>query len=272
MSTPIHKLFDLTGKTALVTGGSRGLGLQMAEALGEAGAKILLTSRKASDLEEAAAQLQARGIDTRWVAADASQPAEIARVASEAMQRLGQIDILVNNAGATWGAPAEDYPLDAWDKVMNLNIRSIFLMSQAIGKLSMIPRSRGQGPAGYTGGRIINVASIAGLGGNTPEMTMVAYNTSKAAVVNFTRTLAGEWGKYNINVNALAPGMFPSKMTKGTFDRLGADALAAHAPLRRVGDDDDLKGAVVLFASQAGKHITGQTLPIDGGVSAIIAG
>ena len=263
MSTPIHKLFDLTGKTALVTGGSRGLGLQMAEALGEAGAKILLTSRKASDLEEAAAQLQAKGIDTRWVAADASQPAEIARVASEAMQRLGQIDILVNNAGATWGAPAEDYPLDAWDKVMNLNIRSIFLMSQAVGKASMIPRRQG---------RIINVASIAGLGGNTPEMTMVAYNTSKAAVVNFTRTLAGEWGKYNINVNALAPGMFPSKMTKGTFDRLGADALAAHAPLRRVGDDDDLKGAVVLFASQAGKHITGQTLPIDGGVSAIIAG
>ena len=263
MSTPIHKLFDLTGKTALVTGGSRGLGLQMAEALGEAGAKILLTSRKASDLEEAAAQLQAKGIDTRWVAADASQPAEIARVASEAMQRLGHIDILVNNAGATWGAPAEDYPLDAWDKVMNLNIRSIFLMSQAVGKASMIPRRQG---------RIINVASIAGLGGNTPEMTMVAYNTSKAAVVNFTRTLAGEWGKYNINVNAVAPGMFPSKMTKGTFDRLGADALAAHAPLKRVGDDDDLKGAVVLFASQAGKHITGQTLPIDGGVSAIIAG
>ncbi|MDE2629245.1 MAG: SDR family oxidoreductase [Burkholderiales bacterium] len=263
MSTPIQKLFDLTGKIALVTGGSRGLGLQMAEALGEAGAKILLTSRKAADLEEATAQLQAKGIDTRWVAADASQPAEIERVVSEAMQRLGHIDILVNNAGATWGAPAEDYPLEAWDKVMNLNIRSIFLMSQAVGKASMIPRRQG---------RIINVASIAGLGGNTPEMTMVAYNTSKAAVVNFTRTLAGEWGKYNINVNAVAPGMFPSKMTKGTFDRLGADALAAHAPLRRVGDDDDLKGAVVLFASQAGKHITGQTLPIDGGVSAIIAG
>jgi NAD(P)-dependent dehydrogenase (short-subunit alcohol dehydrogenase family) len=263
MSTPIRTLFDLSGKTALVTGGSRGLGLQMAEALGEAGAKLLLTSRKAADLEEAAAQLQTKGIDTRWVAADASQPAEIARVASEAMQRLGHIDILVNNAGATWGAPAEDYPLDAWDKVMNLNIRSIFLMSQAIGKLSMIPRRSG---------KIINVASIAGLAGNSPEMTMVAYNTSKAAVVNFTRTLAGEWGKHNINVNAIAPGMFPSKMTKGTFDRVGADVLAAHAPLLRVGDDDDLKGAVVLFASQAGKHITGQILPIDGGVSAVIAG
>ena len=263
MSTPIQKLFDLTGKSALITGGSRGLGLQIAEALGEAGAKVMLTSRKAADLEEAVATLQAKGIDARWVAADASQPAEIDRVVSDTLERLGPIDILVNNAGATWGAPAEDYPLAAWDKVMNLNIRSIFLMSQAVGKRSMIARRSG---------RIINLASIAGLGGNTPEMTMLAYNTSKAAVVNFTRTLAGEWGKYNINVNALAPGMFPSKMTQGTFDRLGVEALAAHAPLLRVGDDDDLKGAALLFASQAGKHITGQTLPIDGGVSAIIAG
>ncbi len=263
MSTPIQKLFDLTGKNALITGGSRGLGLQIAEALGEAGAKVMLTSRKAADLEGAVATLQAKGIDARWVAADASQPAEIDRVVSDTLERLGPIDILVNNAGATWGAPAEDYPLDAWDKVMNLNIRSIFLMSQAVGKRSMIARRSG---------RIINLASIAGLGGNTPEMTMLAYNTSKAAVVNFTRTLAGEWGKYNINVNALAPGMFPSKMTQGTFDRLGTEALAAHAPLLRVGDDDDLKGAALLFASQAGKHITGQTLPVDGGVSAIIAG
>ena len=262
MSTNVRQLFDLEGKTALVTGGSRGLGLQIAEALGEAGARVLLTSRKAGDLEEAAAHLQDKGIDTRWVAADASKPEEIQRVASEAMQRLGQVDILVNNAGATWGAPAEDHPLDAWDKVMNLNIRSIFLMSQAIGKHSMIPRRQG---------KIINVASIAGLAGNSADMGMVAYNTSKAAVVNFTRTLAGEWGKYNINVNALAPGMFPSKMTKGTIARIGAKELAGHAPLLRIGDDDDLKGATLLFASQAGKHITGQVLPIDGGVSAIIA-
>ncbi len=261
MSTSLRQLFDLTGKTALVTGGSRGLGLQIAEALGEAGAKVLLTSRKASDLEEAAATLQAKGIDTRWIAADASQPAEIQRVVAQSMERLGHIDILVNNAGATWGAPAEDHPLEAWDKVMNLNVRSIFLMSQAVGKASMIPRR---------GGRIVNLASIAGLAGNSADMTMLAYNTSKAAVINFTRTLAGEWGKYGINVNALAPGMFPSKMTQGTFDRIGADVLASHAPLRRVGDDDDLKGAAVLFASQAGKHITGQVLAIDGGVSAII--
>jgi gluconate 5-dehydrogenase len=262
MSTAVQKLFDLDGKIALVTGGSRGLGLQIAEALGEAGAKIMLTSRKAADLEEAAAHLQAKGIDTRWIAADASQPAEIARVVDESLQRLGHIDILVNNAGATWGAPAEDHPLEAWDKVMNLNVRSIFLMSQAVGKRSMIPRRQG---------KIINLASIAGLAGNSGDMNLIAYNTSKAAVINFTRALAGEWGKYNINVNALAPGMFPSKMTRGTFERIGADVLAGHAPLGRVGDDDDLKGAALLFASQAGKHITGQTLPIDGGVSAIIA-
>ncbi len=262
MSTHVRQLFDLQGKTALVTGGSRGLGLQIAEALGEAGARVMLTSRKAEDLEESASHLKKQGIDAIWIAADASQPSEIVRVTQDAIARLGQVDILVNNAGATWGAAAEDHPLEAWDKVMNLNVRSIFLMSQAVGKHSMIPRKQG---------KIINVASIAGLAGNSADMTMVAYNTSKAAVVNFTRTLAGEWGKYNINVNALAPGMFPSRMTKGTIARIGAESLARHAPLLRIGDDDDLKGATLLFASRAGKHITGQVLPIDGGVSAIIA-
>ena len=262
MSTPVSKLFDLHGKTALVTGGSRGLGLQIAEALGEAGAKILLTSRKAADLEEAAADLQAKGIDTRWVAADASDPVQVQKVVDEAMQRLGRIDILVNNAGATWGAPAEDYPIEAWDKVMNLNIRSMFLFSQAVAKASMIPNK---------GGRIINVASIAGLGGSL-EMKFIAYGTSKGAAVNFTRTLAGEWGPLGITVNALAPGFFPSKMTKGVLQTFGVENLAARSPLRRLGDDDDLKGAALLFASAAGKHITGHILAIDGGVSAVHGG
>jgi gluconate 5-dehydrogenase len=263
MSTPIQQLFDLEGQTALVTGGSRGLGLQIAESLGEAGAKILLSSRKAADLEEASAHLQAKGIDTRWIAADASQPEEARRVVAEAMERMGRIDILVNNAGATWGAPAEDHPLEAWDKVMNLNIRSLFVFSQAAAKASMIPRHHG---------RIINVASIAGLGGNPPGMQTVAYNTSKAAVINFTRTLAGEWGRHGITVNAIAPGFFPSKMTKGLLETLGAEKMASHAPLNRLGDDDDLKGVALLFASAAGKHITGQTLAVDGGVSALTGG
>jgi gluconate 5-dehydrogenase len=262
MSTPVMNLFDLTGQVALVTGGSRGLGLQMAEALGEAGAKIMLTSRKAADLEESAAHLQARGIDTRWVAADASEPAQIQKVVDETMQRIGQIDILVNNAGATWGAPAEEHPLEAWDKVMNLNVRSLFLFAQAVGKASMLPRRKG---------RIINIASIAGLAGSL-EMQFIAYGTSKGAAVNFTRTLAGEWGPRGITVNAIAPGFFPSKMTKATLAHYGADKIAAAAPLRRLGDDDDLKGAVLLFASAAGKHITGQILAIDGGVSAVHSG
>jgi NAD(P)-dependent dehydrogenase (short-subunit alcohol dehydrogenase family) len=261
MSTHVKDLFNLEGKTALVTGGSRGLGLQIAESLGQAGAKIVLTSRKAADLEEAAADLQAHGIDTRWIAADASDPAQIARVVQEARERAGEIDILVNNAGATWGAPAEEHPLEAWDKVMNLNVRSVFLFSQQVGRASMIPRRQG---------RIVNVASIAGLGGHLPPMATLAYNTSKAAVINFTRTLAGEWGRYGITVNALAPGFFPSKMTRGLLAQMGEDKLKAHAPLNRLGDDDDLKGAALLFASAAGKHITGQTLAIDGGVSAVL--
>jgi NAD(P)-dependent dehydrogenase (short-subunit alcohol dehydrogenase family) len=263
MSTPVQNLFNLEGQTALVTGGSRGLGLQIAEALGEAGAKILLTSRKAADLEEAAADLQAKGIDTRWVAADAQDPAQVQRVVSEAMERLGKVDILVNNAGASWGAPAEEHPLEAWDKVMNLNVRSVFLFSQGIARASMIPRQRG---------RIINIASIAGLGGNPPQMSTIAYNTSKGAVVNHTRALAAEWGKYGITVNAIAPGFFPSKMTQGVLQKWGAENLARHAPLNRLGDDDDLKGAALLFASQAGKHITGQILAVDGGVSCLVAG
>ena len=263
MSTPVQQLFDLTGRIALVTGGSRGLGLQIAEALGEAGAKIMLTSRKAADLEEAAAQLSQRGIDARWIAADASDPAQVNKVCAGTLERLGHVDILVNNAGAAWGAPAEDHPLEAWDKVMNLNVRSIFVFSQAIGRTSMIPRKSG---------RIINVASIAGLGGNPPGMETVAYNTSKGAVVNFTRALAAEWGEHGITVNALAPGFFPSKMTRGTLEHYGEDTLASHAPLRRIGDDDDLKGAALLFASAAGKHITGQILAVDGGVSCVTGG
>jgi NAD(P)-dependent dehydrogenase (short-subunit alcohol dehydrogenase family) len=262
MSTPVQQLFDLTGRIALVTGGSRGLGLQIAEALGEAGAKVMLSSRKAGDLEEAAAHLSAKGIDARWIAADASNPDEARRIVTETLERLGQIDVLVNNAGAAWGAPAEDHPLEAWDKVMNLNIRSLFVISQAAAKLSMIPRKQG---------RIINIASIAGLGGNPPGMETVAYNTSKGAVVNFTKALAAEWGEHGISVNALAPGFFPSRMTQGTLERMGDD-LVKHAPLRRLGDDDDLKGAALLFASAAGKHITGQVLAVDGGVSCVAGG
>jgi NAD(P)-dependent dehydrogenase (short-subunit alcohol dehydrogenase family) len=262
-----QQLFDLSGQTALVTGGSRGLGLQMAHALGEAGAKVVLSSRKAADLEEATAELQAAGIDARWVAADCADEADIERLVGETLQRVGDIDILVNNAGATWGAPAETHPVSAWDKVMNLNVRGYFLLCQQVARRSMLARQDGR-----QRGRIINVASIAGLGGNPSGMQTVAYNTSKAAVINFTKALACEWGPRGITVNAVCPGFFPSKMTAGTLARLGVEELASHAPLRRLGDGEDLKGITLLFASDAGKHITGQWLAVDGGVSALIGG
>ena len=263
MTRTIQQLFDLTGKTALITGGSRGLGLQLAHALGEAGAKVLISSRKAADLEEACAELQAAGIDARWVAADCAKESEIQRLADETLQRLGDVDILVNNAGASWGAPAEDHPLDAWDKVMNLNVRGYFLLSQRIARLSMLERKSG---------RIINLASIAGLGGNPTGMKTIAYNTSKGAVINFTRALAGEWGEHGITVNAICPGFFKTKMAAILIETLGEDEMKSHAPLRRLGDDEDLKGLTLLYASDAGKHITGQWMAVDGGVSALVGG
>jgi NAD(P)-dependent dehydrogenase (short-subunit alcohol dehydrogenase family) len=261
LARTVQQLFDLSGKTALVTGGSRGLGLQMAHALGEAGARVMISARRAEELERAVADLQAAGIDARWIAADCAQEADITRLADETLQRMGDVDILVNNAGATWGAPAEDHPLAAWDKVMDLNVRGYFLLSQAIAKKSMIARRAG---------RIINVASIAGLNGNPPFMKTIAYNTSKGAVINFTRALGAEWGAHNITVNAICPGFFRSKMTAGLLASVGEDAMAATAPLKRLGDAEDLKGVCLLFASDAGKHITGQWLAVDGGVSAVL--
>lgn len=176
---------------------------------------------------------------------------------------MGDVDILVNNAGAAWGAPAEDHPVEAWDKVMNLNVRGYFLLSQQVGKRSMIARKQG---------RIINLASIAGLGGNPPDMQTIAYNTSKGAVVNFTRALACEWARHGITVNAICPGFFPSKMTRGTIEAIGEEKMAARAPSGRLGDDEDLKGITLLYASDAGKHITGQWLAVDGGLSVVTGG
>ncbi|MCD2511718.1 SDR family oxidoreductase [Comamonas endophytica] len=260
MTRKVQELFDLGGKTALVTGGSRGLGLQMAQALGEAGARIVLSSRKATDLEQAAAALRAGGIDAQWIAADCGREEDIARLADETLARVGVVDILVNNAGASWGAPAEEHPTEAWDKVMNLNVRGYFLLSREIARRSMIPRRAG---------RIINIASIAGLNGNPIEMKTIAYNTSKGAVINFTRALAAEWGVHGINVNAICPGFFKTKMATVLIETLGEEKMAAHAPLRRLGDDEDLKGITLLYASAAGKHITGQWLAVDGGVSVV---
>lgn len=256
----VKQLFDLTGRKAIVTGGSRGLGFQMALALGEMGAELLLTARKKDELDAAVARLAQSGIEASAIPCDLGDPAGLRSFAAEALDRLGHCDILVNNAGATWGAPAEDHPLDAWQKVVDLNLTSVFLMCQAIGKASMIPRRYG---------RILNISSTAGLHGNIPGTAKtVAYNTTKAGIINLTRALAGEWGAFGITVNALAPGVFPTKMSKAYIDRTYAAELR-RIPLGRLGDDQDLMGPTVLLCSEAGKHITGHVLVVDGGASVV---
>jgi len=233
----------------------------MAEALTELGAKVALVARKPDELEQAVAHLRGLGSDATPLPADLSDVAAIPVLVEQAMAAIGPIDILVNNAGATWGAPTLELPLKAWQKVIDLNLTAMFLVTQEVGRRSMVPRRSG---------RIINIASILGLGGGgeSRRAATLAYNTSKAGVINFTRSLAVEWAPYNINVNAIAPGFFPTKMTKGILEALG-DEVAERAPLKRVGGTEDLKGVVALFASDASAFITGQTLPVDGGVTAM---
>ena len=254
-------MFDLSGQTALITGGSRGLGLQIAEVLSDYGAKVILTARKAHELDEAVAHITARGGKAVGLPADLSDVEAIPQFAEKALEEAGgTISILVNNAGATWGAPMEEYPLEAWNKVMNLNVTSIFMLSREIGKRSMIP-------AGY--GRILNIASVAGLGGNRADLPMktIAYNTSKAAVINFTKALAVEWGPHGICVNAICPGFFPTKMAKGLMDQMG-QILLPSVPNGRFGGPEDLKAPALMFCSKAAGHISGQWLAVDGGASA----
>ena len=251
----VQQLFDLTGKVALITGGSRGLGLPMAEALGGMGAKVAITARKADQRKEAQADLKEQGIEVLTVTNDLSKFDQIPGMVDVVLAKYGTIDILVNNAGATWGAPAADYPAEAWNKVMNLNINAMFFLSREVGKRCMIPQKSG---------KIVNIASVAGLSGNPQGMYTIAYNTSKGAAVSFTRTLASEWGRYNINVNAICPGFFPSKMSQGLLDQIG-DRIVSVTPLGRLGGDEDLMGTVVFLASEASRHITGQTIAVDGG-------
>lgn len=255
----VKQLFQLDGKIALITGGSRGLGLQMAEALGEMGCRLAISARKADELAEAKQHLEGLGYDVLTVVNDLSKTEQIPALVEEVVQRFGTIDILVNNAGATWSAPAEEYPDEAWRKVLGLNVDSLFFLAREVARRCMIPQKSG---------KIINIASVAGLRGSATNVTTIAYHTSKGAAVNFTRALASEWGKYNINVNAICPGFFPSKMSAGLLEKVG-DAIIARAPLHRIGGDEDLKGVVVFLASEASRHITGQAIAVDGGVSAV---
>lgn len=257
----VRDLFDLGGRVALVTGGSRGLGLQMAEGLGEMGARVAITARKTPELEEAAARLRELGIEVLPLACDMADPGSIGPMVDRVAGKLGPIDILVNNAGTTWGAATLEHPLEAWQKVVDLNLTSLFLASQAVGRKCMVPRRSG---------KIINIASILGMvgTGDSSRPGTIAYAASKGGVIAFTRSLAAEWAQHNINVNAIAPGLFPTKMTKGLMEIMGERA-AGKAPLNRVGGPEDLKGATVLFASDACAFITGQVLAIDGGATAV---
>ncbi|MDH5245795.1 MAG: SDR family oxidoreductase [Betaproteobacteria bacterium] len=257
----VRNLLDLSGKTAIVTGGSRGIGLQMATALGEMGARVALTARRQDELDEARTGLESAGVECLTIAGDLADDGAIARIVDAALAAWGHIDILVNNAGCNWAAPAEEYPDEGWRKVMRLNVDAQFFLCREVGKRSMLPRRSG---------KIVNIASIAGLYGNPPAwgMQTTAYNTSKGALVNMTRALAAEWGRHNINVNAICPGFFPSKMTRVTLDRIDTEVLAL-TPLGRLGGDEDLKGAVVFLASEASRHVTGQVLAVDGGCTAV---
>jgi len=256
----VRELFALEGRAALVTGGSRGLGLQIAEALGEMGARIAITARKQNELDQAVAHLKKKKIDASAYVCDMGRREAIPPVADEVLKKLGRVDILVNNAGATWGAPAEDHPLEAWDKLVNLNLTGVFVLTQLVGKKSMIPAKWG---------RIINVASIAGLMGQDPRIVRtIAYNATKGGLVNFTRALAAEWGAHGITVNAICPGFFPSKMTQGVLGTTG-ELIRDWTPTKRLGNDEDLKGLAVLLASEASRHITGQAIAVDGGATVI---
>jgi NAD(P)-dependent dehydrogenase (short-subunit alcohol dehydrogenase family) len=252
------KLFDLTGKTAIVTGGGKGIGRQLAEGLAEAGANLVLCARQADRCELAAAELEQLGVRALGLGCDVRDPEQVQEVVARTVADFGRVDILVNNAGTVWGATPEDTPLEGWQKVVDVNLTGVFLFSQAAGR-RMIEDG---------GGTIVNIASVAGLRSGPPEvMNAIAYNATKGGVIAFTRDLAGKWAHHGIRVNAIAPGWFPSDMANFVLDQHGDD-IRRRIPLGRFGGPDDLKGAVIFLASEASAYVTAQTLVVDGGQSA----
>ncbi len=249
-------LFRLNGKTAIITGGGRGLGEYMANALSDVGASVVLCSRKVEACEGVKQEIEAKGGKALALACDITKPSDVEHVIEETYKTFGDIDILVNNSGATWGTPAEDMPLEQFERVVDINVKGTFIVSQAVGK-TMI--AHGQG------GTIINIASVAGLvGGNPNYIQAVGYHASKGAVVNMTRDLATSWAHYGITVNAIAPGWFPTKMSRGLLDKY-EEKMLSDIPLKRFGGPDDIKGVIVFLASPAAAFITGQIVVVDGG-------
>jgi NAD(P)-dependent dehydrogenase (short-subunit alcohol dehydrogenase family) len=251
----ILDLFRLNGKVAIITGGGRGLGQQIAQAYVEAGAKVILCSRKVENCIQVKEELEALGGQALALPLDITNPESVAQTVAKGIEQFGKIDILVNNGGATWGTPALTMPYDAWQKVIQTNLTGTFLMSQAVG----------QHMKETGGGKIINIASVAGLRGTEPEaLDAIGYNASKGGVITLTKDLAVKWARYNIYVNAIAPGFFPTKMTKAVLEK-EMDRILAITPLGRVGRERDLQGAALYFASAASDFTTGQVLAVDGG-------
>ncbi|WP_456275725.1 SDR family oxidoreductase [Bacillus sp. AK128] len=255
----VKELFDLTGKTAIVTGGGRGLGEQIAIGFAEAGANVVVCSRKLEACLEVSEKLKELGVKSLALKCDITNSEDVNHLVEETLKEFGRIDILVNNSGATWGAPAETMPQEAWEKVINVNVTGTFLVSQAVGRTMIEQKS----------GKIINIASVAGLGGTNPKyMDTIGYNTSKGAVITFTKDLAVKWGQYNINVNAIAPGFFPTKMSQVLIEK-GKDRILETTPLGRVGNDQELKGVALFLASDASNFVTGDVIIVDGGSHAM---
>jgi gluconate 5-dehydrogenase len=251
-------MFDISGKVALVTGGGRGIGKVMAEVYGEAGAKVVICGRRAEWLNPTLEEFRAKGIDCISVIADLTDLEDVHRLVEASVQKYGQIDILVNNAGQTWGATTEDYPLEKWMQVMDVNINSIFTLSQLVGR-HMIERGQG--------GRIINITSVMGMLTLDPAVqSMIAYNTSKGALITFTKALAREWGTKGILVNAIAPGWFRTRMASRSIDA-NEELFSKMAALGHIGDLEDLKGVALFLAAPASQYITGQIIAVDGGTS-----
>jgi NAD(P)-dependent dehydrogenase (short-subunit alcohol dehydrogenase family) len=253
-------LFDLSGKTALVTGGTRGIGLMMARGLLQAGARVYISSRKPDACDAAAAELSEFG-EVSAIPADLSTEEECLRLAAEVSQREQALPILVNNAGATWGAPFEEFPGSAWDKILNLNLKAPFFLTRALLPLLEAAGTHDD-PA-----RVINVGSIDGL--HVPSLPVYSYAPSKAGLHHLTRMLAREFGPRHITVNAVAPGPFESKMMAATLAAAG-DAIAASAPLRRIGRPDDMAGVAIYLCSRAGSYVTGAVIPVDGGIATTV--
>ena len=253
-------LFDMTGKVALVTGGLRGLGLEMAGGLGEAGAKVAITARREQWLTPAAAELRAHGIDCLPLSCDVSAQDQVAEAVATTVRAFGRIDVLVNNAGIAWAAPATTMPVEKWRQVLETNATGCFLMSQAVG-LEMIRSGRG--------GAIVNMASFVARHGSDPEvLDAVGYSASKGAVVSLTRDLAVKWARHGIRVNAIAPGYFDTRLSAGILER-ARRRIEEETPLRRIGREGEIKGAVLFLASDAAAYVTGHVLAVDGGMTAL---